>query len=127
MNYATLIQDSDFQSGNSNGWFSHITQDRKTAHVYLDHIGRVARLDQLHRTKLMNGGKKLDAVYTSSTLLTHVQAMYMHVLTHAHTHTTHMYTHNHTSIISVPDFLCTYIAFKQIANDMHICNQETYI
>ena len=89
----------------------------------------------------MNGGKKLDAVYTSSTLLTHVQVMCMHtrthacmhvrtyVLTHARvcTYTPHMHTHNHTSIISVPDFLCTYIAFKQIANDMYICNQETYI
>ena len=79
----------------------------------------------------MNGGKKLDAVYTSLTLLTHVQAMCMHTRTHActylRTYTPHMHTHNHTSITSVPDFLCTYIAFKQIANDMCICNQETYI
>ena len=83
----------------------------------------------------MNGGKKLDAVYTSSTLLTHVQAIHAHMhacmYTHAHTHTythitPHMHTHNHTSITSVPDFLCTYIAFKQVANDMRICNQETY-
>ena len=83
----------------------------------------------------MNGDKKLDAVYTSSTLLTHVQAMCMHACTYVrtyarthtqHAYTPHMHTHNHTSIISVPDFLCTYIAFKQIANDMCICNQETY-
>ena len=36
----------------------------------------------------MNGGKKLDAVYTNLTLLTHVQAMRTRTHTHKHTHNT---------------------------------------
>ena len=60
-------------------------------------IGRVTGLDQLHRSKLMNDGKKLDAVYTSSTFLTHVQAIRMHArMLYACMHTcTCTRTHTH--------------------------------
>ena len=80
----------------------------------------------------MNGGKKLDAVYTSSTLLTHVQAMRMHTRTHVRTHThpytPHMRTHHtciHTITQALPVFLFYVRTLLLSRKPMTcVCNQE---